>query len=252
MYLEDVKEAATWDDLAGVELELESQDQPQFVLTFNNLAYTDISVTVSGYGTKTAVVGGSALFTLPANPGTFTFSAQTAGYTTGGTQIGELVVWGETKNVSGMPSATYNLNVSSTLFFLRMQNSGTVSLSPLYVNYGLIAQTVDNISIPNNGVVYRIGYYHAFTNTQIRAYWTGTSSDTYWDQGVHFTFPNTMNQMISLLNTWKTKSVVQVADTGSLPVMSLAGLPLAETAEVFRIQNFKEGESIVGYASRPK
>ncbi len=241
-FLEDKKEAATWPDLKAIKMELASEDEPSFPITFNNMVYTDIDITISGYGTKIAPPGGNVTFTLSGNPGSFTYHAETAGYTTGDIRIGELVVWDYTKDVSGLLSVTYNLNVSSTLFYLRIQNSGTVDLGPLYVNYGTTAQTIDNIVIPKGGDTYRIGYYEAYTNTQVRAYWYGTSFSTQWDQGVDFTLPFTVNQTVTLQNIYKTKTNSVVGNEQSSPVAIGTEKPFIEQTI---INNFKDVDKAI-------
>ena len=114
---------------------------------------------------------------------------------------------------------------------MRMQNTGAHTLSPIYVNYGLTDQTMDNISIPNNSVLYNIGYYRAYSNTQVRGYWTGTSTYAYWDQGTHFTFPGTNNQMVTFLNTSKI-----IAGQPTATVETL-GRPLITEGEVVDMVN---------------
>ena len=173
-----------------------------FTLTFNNPLYTDIEVTVTGKGKKTVPVGGSANFQFDNNPGTISFYAQTSGKTTQGTQVGLLMSWTYSDlDVSGFESKSYDLVLTSAYFFLYMRNNGGANLNPLYVNYGLSDQTMDNIVIPNDNVKYRIGYYKAYKNTEVRAYFENSSSGVQWIQGTHFSFPWTNNQSIELLNT---------------------------------------------------
>jgi hypothetical protein len=250
LVLEDAKEASNWSDLAGIPLEQAAEDQPQFTITFNNLVYTDIEVSVSGYGTKTALVNGSAVFNLPGNPGSFTYTAETAGYTSGDTRIGELVVWGATIDVSGKASATYNLNVSSTLFFIRMQNNGTQDLKNLYVNWGTTAQTEDNITIPNTGLLYRIGYYQAYPNLEVRAYLSdGLGGYVYWTEGDHFTLPFTLNQFVNLSWTSVGKSLVQIDANPPVVQNASAGRPFAETSAYVKRPVDIEGQTEIGHAA---
>jgi len=251
LFLEDVKEASTWPDLSGIQLESVAEDQPQFPLTFNNLVYTDIEVTVSGYGTRTAPVNGSAVFNLPGNPGSFTYTAETAGYTTGGTQIGELVGWANTWDVSTQSSFTLNLNVSETLFFIRIQNNGSVSFRPLYVNYNTSAQTVDDIPIPNDGNLYRIGYYQAFSNTEVLALLNdGSGMGVSWKQGEQFTLPFTLNQFVNLSWTPQPgKTMVRIDKNAPALLNGSAGRPYAETSANMERQIDIEGQTEIGQAA---
>lgn len=175
-----------------------------FDIIFVNNLYTDIFLTLTGEGSDLIPPGDSVVFTLSENPGTFGYTAETSGETNTGTQIGLLITWNYPSiDVSSLEYKRINLILSSAYFFMRMQNTGAHTLSPIYVNYGLTDQTMDNISIPNNSVLYNIGYYRAYSNTQVRGYWTGESTYAYWDQGTHFTFPGTNNQLVTFLNTSK-------------------------------------------------
>lgn len=171
-------------------------------VTFYNTVFTDISITVASV-TKTIEISDSVKYIFAVNPGTFSYTATTSGKTTGGTVVGKVINWAGTNvDIAGMTEKRISLVVSSASFFVYITNQGTKTLTPFYVNYGLSDQTMDNIVIPPDNVKYRIGYYSAHTNTQIRAVWQGTSSYTYWDQGTHFTLPFTTNQSVHLTNSF--------------------------------------------------
>jgi hypothetical protein len=166
-------------------------------ITFNNATFTEINITFNGL-TKIIAVGGTATFSGSPN-GSAGGQATTYGKTSGGSQIGELIGWTLSYNFpSAGGNSNINLNVTSTYFFLKMRNSGTQSLNPVYVNYGLTSQTIDNVTIPNDGITYKLGYYKAFSNGNVRAY--RGSSYTYWDHGVQYTLPGTNNQSVELVN----------------------------------------------------
>lgn len=170
-----------------------------FVLTFNNPLFTDIEITVSGYGTQTAEPGGSAVFNFPSNPGTITYHAETSGQTTSGSQVGELIEWNYTIDVSDQSSYTLNLVINSDYFFIYVQNNSDHDFYPFYVNYGSYYETMDNIIISNTGTTYQIGYYRAFTDTEVRAYLQDMPGWYYsWIQGTHFSLPFTDNQSVVL------------------------------------------------------
>lgn len=145
-------------------------------ITVHNPTYTTIDLYFNGE-TRTIAAGGSTVFTD--DEGVYaTGNASTSGKTTSGTQVGLLITW---NNMGAyFPSAgsnyDYTLNIDGSYFFLKMQNISTKTISKVYVNYGLLSQTVDNISIPNNGTTYNLGYYQAFTNSNTRA----ESGATYW------------------------------------------------------------------------
>jgi PKD repeat protein len=165
-------------------------------VTFNNPVYTDIYVTINGT-TQTVFAGSSNTFyALTGN--SVSYNAYTYGETSTGTQIGLKMVWNYTIDLSGDP-VSYTLDVSSDYFFLYLTNTGTHVLTPIYVNYGLASQTVDHILIPDDGTEYSTGYYLAYSNTVVRAYWQDQPNTyTYWQ---NINFPGTDDQYISLTNT---------------------------------------------------
>jgi hypothetical protein len=123
-----------------------------------------------------AAVGGSAVFTGTAGAAA-SGTASTSGVTSSNTQVGLKISW--TYNLT-FPAASTNLNykldVGSNYFFLKIRNSSAYQLLKVYVNYGLVAQTLDIITIPNDGQTYNIGYYSAYTNSNVRA----ENGTTYW------------------------------------------------------------------------
>jgi hypothetical protein len=193
------------DELGNVPFELASEDvQQTYTVNFTNQVFTSINIGILNYSSKTIPVGGSVSYQFSSNPGLLRFTASTSGKTNTGTQIGSLVSWQGTFSFSSQPTLTYNLVLSSDMFYMYMKNTGTKNLSPIYVNYNLTDVSMDNILIPPDGVTYNIGYYNAHTNTEVRGYWSGEpGSYSYWQQGVHFTLPFTQNQSVTLFNTSK-------------------------------------------------
>lgn len=167
-------------------------------ITFSNPVFTDIYITLNNT-TLTIPSGGSATFySVPGS--SVSYYAYTYGESTSGTQVGLKIEWNYTIDLSGTP-LSYTLDIPSTYFFLYMKNDGTHDLTPLYVNYGLTQQTEDNIVIPDDDVEYNTGYYYAFTNSVIRAYYEDEPSDyTYWQ---NLPFPWTDDQWIECTNTFK-------------------------------------------------
>jgi hypothetical protein len=148
----------------------ETRDEQNSSISFKNNTPTTVSVKVDGL-TKTVNAGASAIFTGPRGLA-ISWSAFTYGKTSTGAQIGELVEWGPFSD--GYPSTggttkSQPLDVGSSMFFLYLKNLGAESWNKVYVNYGLTVETLDNITIPNNGTTYSVGYYRAYTNTNVRA-----------------------------------------------------------------------------------
>ncbi|GEM_PF-5619490 len=214
-----------------------------FTLTFTNPLYTDIDITVSGAGSKTAAVGGSAVYTFSSNPGTISFSAQTSGKSSNGTQIGLKMSWSGSDDVSSLSDKTYNLILTSDYFFLYLQNNGGANLNPIYVNYDTQDQTVDDVVIPNDNKVYPMGYYKAFSSTEIVALFQGKSDGVKWS---NINFPGTDNQAITLLNTLSPGSPGTARFDAALKGRATL-FPLAETQIFDTKGNNERGEGVYGY-----
>lgn len=178
---------------------------PPMRAIFHNSLFTDIDVAVSslsaGYS-ESAIIepGNSYTFTGLEYGDRISYSAKTSGKTSTDIPIGLELSWIEINLVLN-EVLDVDLSLGSDYFFLNMTNSGSGNLNNLYVNYGLSAQTNDNIILPNNGESYKVGYYKAFSNTNVRWYFeSNPSSYVYWDQGVQFTLPWTQNQQANLGN----------------------------------------------------
>ncbi len=206
-----------------------------FSAKFTNMLYTDISIEVDGYGSEVIAPGETVTFKIQKSDQTYHYEAETSGVSASGAQIGLTVEWSKTRSISGDSYNTY-LITANDMFFLKMRNTGWHDLRPLYVNYGLADQTVDNITIPGNGVIYNTGYYMAYTNTRVYATWVDMPLDyTYWNQGYHFTFPWTENQSVTLLNIFKKDAASeQDFEVESNLVKPLADEPFGTDAGVPR------------------
>jgi PKD repeat protein len=180
---------------------------PEMSVKFHNPLFTDISVTVTGswyYQTATIEPGDSYSFADLQYGAEISYSAKTSGKTSSGQQLGLEISWSENSIVLE-EVLDIELSAGSTYFFLNITNSGSGSLNNLWVNYGLSTQMYDNILLPNDGNKYKIGYYKAFSNSNVRMYFqSNPSSYVYWDQGTHFNLSWTDNQQANLGNTNKS------------------------------------------------
>ncbi len=163
-------------------------------LTFNNTAFTPVSVVI---GADTKIVQPGATVVFSGSKGAAAIgSASTSGTTTTGTQVGLKISWNINTTFPSSGNTTTNLDVNGDLFFVKLTNVSAKQIVKIYSNYGLSDQTLDNLSIPNNGTEYSIGYYKAFSNSNVRAeaadgtFWTWNSST------LALTFKN--NQVVSL------------------------------------------------------
>ena len=162
-------------------------------LVYQNDAFTPILITVNGVS-ATIAVGGTASFT--GTPGaTVSGTATTSGLTSNNGVVGLVISWAITDQFPATGSSTKLLDVNSQYFFLKINNTSSFAVSGVYVNYGLVPQTFDNITFGTG--LFNIGYYQAYSNTDIRCI---SPSGTYWQGGV--VLPNTANQsyIFTLLN----------------------------------------------------
>jgi hypothetical protein len=139
------------------------------------------TIPVSGSVTYTGTSGSAAVVT-----------AYTSATTSSGTQVGALITWPSFTDYfpTGGNLTTEPLDVSATYFFLKMvNNDASQSVVSILVNYGLASQTTDNVIVPNNGNTYGIGYYLAFSNTEVYA--VSSVSGNYWTSFPYI--PNTLN-----------------------------------------------------------
>ena len=165
-------------------------------LIFNNPTHTPITITINSV-TKEIDVGGSVEYS-GIEGSSVDYSAYAHGETTSGTQVGLEMTWSNTLTLSG-GTQSYNLNVGDDYFFIYMTNNSAHILENLYVNYGLSSQTVDYIVVSNTGIKYSVGYYRAWTNSNVRIYLQDQPGYYYyWDYGSHFTLPWEVNQSVSL------------------------------------------------------
>ncbi len=139
-----------------------------FALSFKNWTYTDIALTVQNQTTRTVSPGTVLTYNYVSKPSSVGFLGSTSGRTTQGGQVGLLMGWNDTYISGSVRNDTVDLIIAGTYFFIKLQNCGSI-INGLYVNYGLVNQTYDNISIAGDCVTRSIGYYRAFTNSEVLA-----------------------------------------------------------------------------------
>jgi len=141
-------------------------------------------------------VGGNVTYS-----GTYGTSTNANAYTSGlsstGTQFGLKITWSLSDPFPASGTSNINLYVNSNDFYLYIiNNNASYATNTLYVNYSLTAQTVDYVDVPNNGVKYGIGYYSAYTNTEI--YILSNPTGTSWTNYPSFSFITNQYYTITL------------------------------------------------------
>ena len=171
---------------------IEDLVNPKGTIKFINPTFTTIDITFNGE-TTVILPGGSASFTGTAGVSA-TGNASTSGKNSIGNRLGLLMTWGIIEVFpSGGGTLDYTLNVGSDYFYLKIKNISTKTIDKVYSNYGTAAQTIDYLSLPNNGTTYDIGYYQAFINSNVRL--ESTTTFWYWNT-LGLSFSN--NQQITL------------------------------------------------------
>lgn len=236
-------------DINNVNMEYPNQEMWELVL--NNTTYTPMSITAGVYGTQVVNPGGSYYYAFTSNPGEINITANTSGTYSDGGVIGIELFW----NFNITPGAYYetDLVLNSDWFFLYYQNNGGVEISPIYVNYGTADETVDNVLLPSNNIVYSIGYYRALSLNNIRAYWYD-GSGTYWNsnEGTNFFYNDPdadgYNYSTQITVNAKRKQAIVQKDENWLASDSYEGKKLKEA----KIINTKKRKYINPYFGTAK
>jgi hypothetical protein len=143
-------------------------------LTFINDTYTAITINVDN---QTQSIPVASQIVLKGTPGaSISGTATTSGQTSSGTQVGLMITWNLSYTYPTSGNLSVKLDAESNYFFLKVINQSSIPMTTIYVNFGLSAQTTDNINIPNDGKTYNIGYYSAYSNSNVKA----TNGNTYW------------------------------------------------------------------------
>ena len=160
-------------------------------LTFKNTTFTYIYVTI---GTEEKIVHPGQSLTLYEIEDGAIYQAYTVGKTLSGTEIGLTISWNGIVNYTNQNTHTFEVSVG--YFFLTVINStyNPYPLTDIYINYGLSDEEYVDITIPNNGIKYVLGYYHANINSNI-SYYNGYSYNL-WDFSYYLN--SSSNQSVSL------------------------------------------------------
>jgi len=133
-------------------------------LVYANDTFTPIAITVNGVST-TIPAGGSVSYTGPAGSAD-TGMASTSGVSSMGNIVGSVMSWAINDQFPASGTTTKTLDVGPSYFFLQVDNTSSFPVNGVYVNFGLTAQTFDNIAFGQG--TFNIGYYAAYTNSNVR------------------------------------------------------------------------------------
>ena len=121
-------------------------------------------------------------------------TATTSGKTSSGTTVGSTMSWTLNNTFPTSGNLNSNLNVGGDYFFLKVKNASPKSINKVYVNYGLVNQTLDNVVIANDSQTYNLGYYKAFSNSNVR----GENGTYAWSWNT-LSLPFTQNQSFTVV-----------------------------------------------------
>lgn len=167
-------------------------------IVYKNNTFTPISITVNDLA-LTIPVHGSVSFSgrsgsLATGGAVTSGEASWLGISAGGGVIGQMINW-KIDNTFPLKDTLYQaLDVGATYFFLRMVNSTGQNVINYDVNYDRTnGEQLENVTVPNTGSTYDMGYYFAYSNSDIKI--TTAASGTY-TYGI--SVPGTSNQTVTV------------------------------------------------------
>ena len=137
-------------------------------VTYNNNTYTTVTLIFNNSSTITIAPGTSASFT-----GSYGDNAVATASTSG--PGGDVISWSFTDLFPASGAVVENLDVSSSFFFLEVANNSSYTIGEEDVNKTLTSQLDDYVSVPTGGNTYGIGYYPAYSNSNVYLYSVGGS-----------------------------------------------------------------------------
>jgi len=142
------------------------KETPVSDVTIENDTYTDLAVTLDGKS-YTIPYGNSQTFT--ANAGSAITGQVTTSGGTASAPVGITLTWPlDGYNFPASGTEVIPIDASSDYFYLTLKNISGSTVTQIIVNNGLTAQTTDNVSIPSDGNIYGVGYYQAFSNSNLQ------------------------------------------------------------------------------------
>lgn len=191
---------------------------------FYNPTWADIYITQNS---QTKVVGIDETILL-ANIGrpVISYYAETSGLTAQGNQIGLLIYWDENVYLNDR-DLYWDFIIDDIFVFLNFKNDGTDNFSSITANLGdSDYEITDNVIIPNDKALHSTGYYDAWSDMEIVAYFENTNGFVSWVEGVHFDLLWELTQGVDLWydgskSTFKAQSKSKsMRKNGSKPLVS--------------------------------
>ncbi len=153
-------------------------------ITYFNNTFTPVYITING--SSTTIQPGESVFYYGTPGDNAVGTATTYGQTNSGTQIGDAINFTFNDVFSYNGGLEDDINISSDYFYLKINNASSFNIGQEYVNFGTNAHTYDQVSIPNDGNTYGMGYYLAYNNTELRLLTSGGGH--VWDYVINIPF----------------------------------------------------------------
>lgn len=142
-------------------------------IAYKNNSFTQVTITVNGKS-STIAPGASAVFTgqvnTPASGNALTFGGSEFGISSPSGQIGMEIDWNIDDVFPTSDTLRLPLDVGSSYFFLRITNKGAKNIINYYVNVNFPSseQFFQDVTIPNDGKTYDLGYYLAYSSSNVQ------------------------------------------------------------------------------------
>jgi len=170
-------------------------------ISYKNNTFTPITLVITNGATHVIPVGQSFAVegtygTAVVGTATTSGTASSLGVDNAGGVIGLSINWAINNN---FPSGTgdtlkQSLDVGATYFFLRMANKSAQNILDYYVNVNFsYGSTYQDVTVPNNGVTYDMGYYLAYSSSNVQT--QSSNSRIVW---MPVTLPFTNNQSFTV------------------------------------------------------
>ena len=172
------------------------------VLVYQNNTFTPISIAVNGTSAIIAP-GGTASFAgkynTPAIGSASTSGAASSfGVTTSGGVLGLTIAWDINNTFPASDSQRVPLDVGATYFFLRLANKSAHNIIDYYVNINFTYGSYYlDATIPNDGKTYDMGYYLAYSSSNVQ---TQSTSSSIFYSAVSLPFTSNQSATINITN----------------------------------------------------
>lgn len=191
---------------------------------FYNPTWADIYITHNGRN-KIAPIDETILLENIGSP-KISYYAETSGLTADGEQIGLLIYWDENIYLNDR-DLYWDFIIDDIFVFLNFKNDGSDNFSSFTANLGDPEyELTDYVTIPNDEMWHATGYYDAWSDMEIVAYFENLYGFVSWEEGVHFDLPWELTQGVDLWydgskSTFKAQSKSKsMRNNGAKPIIS--------------------------------